>query len=76
MRWPGWLVGLLALVLVTVAAVNLLDLSADALDPLLENVDGIFHLAEFAVLTHVPIRRLPSSLGSPQAVLQRFGISP
>src|SRR5437899_3203352 len=37
---------------------------------------GIFHLAEFAILTHVPIRRLPSSLGSPQAVLQRFGISP
>ena len=37
---------------------------------------GIFHLAEFAVLTHVPIRRLPASLGSPQAILQRFGISP
>lgn len=37
---------------------------------------GIFHLTEFAVLTHVPIRRLPASLGSPQAVLQRFGISP
>lgn len=37
---------------------------------------GIFHLTEFAVLTHVPIRRLPSSLGSPQAVLQRFDISP
>lgn len=37
---------------------------------------GIFHLTEFAVLTHVPIRRLPSSLGSPQAVLQHFGISP
>jgi len=37
---------------------------------------GIFHLAEFAVLTHVPIRRLPSALGSPQAVLHRFGISP
>src|SRR5207244_11341905 len=37
---------------------------------------GIFHLAEFAVLTHLPIRHLPSSLGSPQAVLQRFGISP
>src|SRR5947209_586860 len=37
---------------------------------------GIFHLAEFAVLTHVPIRHLPSSLGSPQAVLLRFGISP
>lgn len=37
---------------------------------------GIFHLAEFAVLTHLPLRRLPPSLGSPQAVLQRFGISP
>jgi len=37
---------------------------------------GIFHLAEFAVLTHVPIRRLPSALGSPHDVLQRFGIGP
>jgi len=37
---------------------------------------GIFHLAEFAILTHLPLRRLPSSLGSPQAILQRFGISP
>ena len=37
---------------------------------------GIYHLTEFAVLTHLPIRRLPASLGSPQAVLQRFGISP
>lgn len=37
---------------------------------------GIFHLAEFAVLTHLPLRQLPSSLGSPQAVLQRFDISP
>jgi hypothetical protein len=37
---------------------------------------GIFHLAEFAILTHLPLRRLPSALGSPQAVLQRFGISP
>jgi hypothetical protein len=37
---------------------------------------GIFHLAEFALLTHLPLRRIPSSLGSPQAVLQRFGISP
>jgi hypothetical protein len=37
---------------------------------------GIFHLAEFAVLTHLPIRILPSSLSSPQAVLQHFGISP
>ena len=36
---------------------------------------GIFHLAEFAILTHLPLRRLPSPLGSPQAILQRFGIS-
>ena len=37
---------------------------------------GIFHLAEFAVLTHIPIRRLPSPLGSPQDILLRFGIGP
>jgi Transposase DDE domain len=37
---------------------------------------GIFYLAEFAILTHLPLRRLPSPLGSPQAILQRFGISP
>jgi Transposase DDE domain len=37
---------------------------------------GIFHLAEFAILTHLPLQRLPSSLGSPQAILQRFGLSP
>jgi hypothetical protein len=37
---------------------------------------GIFHLAEFAILTHLPLRRLPSALASPQAVLQRFGLSP
>jgi hypothetical protein len=37
---------------------------------------GIFHLAEFAILTHLPLRRLPAALGSPQAVLQRFGLSP
>jgi len=37
---------------------------------------GIFHLAEFAILTHLPLRRLPSTLGSPQAILQHFGISP
>ncbi len=37
---------------------------------------GIFHLAEFAILTHLPLRRLPSPLGSSQAILQRFGISP
>ena len=37
---------------------------------------GIFWLAEFAVLTHIPIRILPSPLGTPLAVLRRFGISP
>ncbi len=37
---------------------------------------GIFHLTEFAILTHLPLRRLPTALGSPQAVLQRFGLSP
>jgi hypothetical protein len=37
---------------------------------------GIFHLAEFAILTHLPIRTLPPSLGTPQAVLHRFGIGP
>jgi len=37
---------------------------------------GIFHLAEFALLTHLPLRRLPAALGSPHAVLQRFGLSP
>lgn len=35
---------------------------------------GIFHLADFAVLTPVPIRRLPPSLGSPQAVFPQFGV--
>jgi hypothetical protein len=39
-------------------------------------VYGIFHLAEFALLTHVPIRHVPPPLGTPQAVLQRFGIGP
>ncbi len=37
---------------------------------------GIFHLAEFAILTHLPLRQLPAALGSPQAILQRFGLSP
>ena len=37
---------------------------------------GVFHLAELAILTHLPLRRLPTHLGSAQAVLQRYGISP
>jgi len=37
---------------------------------------GIFHLAELAVLTGMRLHRLPSHLGSPQTILQRYGISP
>lgn len=37
---------------------------------------GIFHLAELAILSGVRLHRLPSFLGSPQAILQRYGISP
>jgi hypothetical protein len=37
---------------------------------------GIFHLAELAVLTGLRLKRLPSHLGSAQAILQRYGISP
>ncbi len=37
---------------------------------------GIFHLAELAILTGMRLRRLPPHLASPQAVLQRYGISP
>jgi Transposase DDE domain len=37
---------------------------------------GIFHLAELAILTGMRLQRLPSHLGSRQAILERFGISP
>jgi DDE family transposase len=37
---------------------------------------GIFHLAELAILSGVRLHRLPASLGSPQAILQRYDISP
>jgi hypothetical protein len=37
---------------------------------------GIFHLAELAVLSGLRLQRLPSHLGSAQAILQRYGISP
>jgi hypothetical protein len=37
---------------------------------------GIFHLAELAVLSGMHLHRLPSHLGSHQAILQRYGISP
>jgi hypothetical protein len=39
-------------------------------------VYGIFHLAELAVLSGLRLQRLPSHLGSAQAILQRYGISP
>ena len=42
----------------------------------LEDVYGIFHLAELAILTGMRLHRLPSHLGSPQTVLERYGISP
>jgi hypothetical protein len=37
---------------------------------------GIFHLAELAILTGMRLHRLPSSLGSRQSILERYGISP
>ncbi len=37
---------------------------------------GIFHLAELAVLTGIRLHRLPSHLGSRQAILLRYGLSP
>ncbi len=55
---------------------RLREANRDKLIVFIGQVYGIFHLAEFAILTHLPLRRLPPSLGSPQAVLQRFGISP
>jgi hypothetical protein len=42
----------------------------------LAEVYGIFHLAELAILTGMRLHRLPSQLGSRQAILARFGISP
>ena len=38
--------------------------------------NGIFHLAELAVLTRMRLHRLPSHFGSPQMILRRYGISP
>ncbi len=37
---------------------------------------GIFHLAELAILSGVRLHRLPSHLGSRQAILERYDISP
>jgi hypothetical protein len=37
---------------------------------------GIFHLAELAVLGGLRLKSLPQELGSPQAVLARYGLSP
>lgn len=48
----------------------------DTLIVFIGQASGICHRADFASLTHLPLRHLPSPLGSPQAILQRFGISP
>ncbi len=40
------------------------------------DVYGIFHLAELAVVSGLRLQRLPSQLGSRQAILERYGISP
>ena len=37
---------------------------------------GIFHLAELAILSGIRLHRLPAHLGSSQAILQRYGLSP
>ena len=42
----------------------------------LEEVYGIFHLAELAVLSGLRLRRLPTTLGSSHDILLRYGISP
>ena len=55
---------------------RLREANRDKIIVFLRQAYGMFHLAEFAILTHVPLRRLPAALGSPQAVLQRFGLSP
>ena len=40
------------------------------------DVYGIFHLAELAVVSGLRLQRLPAQLGSRQAILERYGISP
>jgi hypothetical protein len=37
---------------------------------------GIFHVAELAVLGGLRLKSLPKELGSPQAILARYGLSP
>jgi len=37
---------------------------------------GIFHVAEFAVLAGLHLTTLPPGLGSPPAILARFGLGP
>ena len=36
----------------------------------------VFHLAEFAILVGMSLRLLPSDVGTREAILQRYGISP
>jgi len=37
---------------------------------------GIFHLAEFAVLAGLHLTTLPPTVGSPSAILARYGLGP
>ncbi len=37
---------------------------------------GIFHVAEFSILGGVRIKDIPQRLGSRQAILARYGLSP
>jgi hypothetical protein len=40
------------------------------------DVYGIFHMAEFAILMGVRLKELPPHLGSREAILTRYGLSP
>ena len=42
----------------------------------LDTVYGIFHLAEATILTGVRLKTLPPEVGSRQAILARYGLSP
>lgn len=55
---------------------RLCEENCDTIIIFIGQASGMFHLAECAVLTPVPIRHLPIPPGSPLAVLHRFGISP
>lgn len=41
-----------------------------------EEVYGIFHLAELAILSGIRLSTVPAHLGSPHDILARYGLSP